>query len=642
MKIFIPIVGIAIMLAVIPAALTIFSSTMSSMPGATNTTNYEANYLIYISGAGQACAKNIGTNIIESASSNHSRVFQYASDHANGSKLILVDHGTYDLTYDVGIYTSGVIFKGLSQETIITSSDAMGLRIIDASNVTLENMHFTGSAFAYVSNGMNEVKGITFKDLTFNVDDQRPAAVYFNANGFPISNVLVENCQVIDSGTFGFMISANGDLANNINQNFTFLNCKAINCGRYSQFNDWVTGFDVRETGTAKNIHFINCEASGSWESGFHVETDDPVWDITYQGCRAVDNGQKPGYSYGAGFVIRGGMSALDCYAAHNAGAGYWMLSIKTPSTYVWGYPADVQDVIVRNCVDYGSTVGFSIAASNADVIISNCYAEGEVAGFSTGYFRGNGTMIDCTAKSCTYTNFQFTNTWNLVASGLVSIEPMNAIHHNMIGDSGIPIQNCSIELNEYGGTKNVTSFELYAKNTTISGEIHSEGTAYDVIKVNPVSNNVRFKDLSIDVKSDSNTVWLYAINSQGVDVSAKDVTIRFYGANSGVGIGGTDNTSTRMVNLIGGIQVINARVNLTRCLYYTYSGNATIQALQTYVTVTHYCAFTPTRNLWVTPYGDIGGRSYWVSDVTSTTFRINVNATSVGYLYFNWGYSFL
>jgi hypothetical protein len=146
---------------------------------------------------------------------------------------------------------------------------------------------------------------------------------------------------------------------------------------------------------------------------------------------------------------------------------------------------------------------------------------------------------------------------------------------------------------------------------------------------------------MRIEATVDDDVLWLYALNSEGTNVSCRDMDISFIGddIHCGVGIGG-DGGDHRNVTIISGISVNNARVNITRSHYYTYSSNATIQASATYVIVTHLCVDIPTRNIWITPYGDIGGRSYWVSDVTSTTFRLNVNSTSAGYLYFNWGYS--
>lgn len=55
--------------------------------------------------------------------------------------------------------------------------------------------------------------------------------------------------------------------------------------------------------------------------------------------------------------------------------------------------------------------------------------------------------------------------------------------------------------------------------------------------------------------------------------------------------------------------------------------GSATILAGSTYVDVPHGLSFTPTIDeIVLTPQDDLGGRGFWPSNPTSTTFRINIS----------------
>lgn len=69
-------------------------------------------------------------------------------------------------------------------------------------------------------------------------------------------------------------------------------------------------------------------------------------------------------------------------------------------------------------------------------------------------------------------------------------------------------------------------------------------------------------------------------------------------------------------------------------------SGAATITAGATYVDVLHGLDITPDINrIKVTPKDNLGSRSFWVSDVGATTFRINISSTDTVDHAFGWSY---
>ena len=66
--------------------------------------------------------------------------------------------------------------------------------------------------------------------------------------------------------------------------------------------------------------------------------------------------------------------------------------------------------------------------------------------------------------------------------------------------------------------------------------------------------------------------------------------------------------------------------------------GSATVTATNTYVAVTHGLASTPALgDIQITPQGSLLGRTFWVSDVGATTFRINMSTSDTIDHIFSW-----
>ena len=64
--------------------------------------------------------------------------------------------------------------------------------------------------------------------------------------------------------------------------------------------------------------------------------------------------------------------------------------------------------------------------------------------------------------------------------------------------------------------------------------------------------------------------------------------------------------------------------------------GSATVSGGSTFVTVSHGLATTPVTIL-LTPLSDLGVRSYWISEITGSSFRIELSATSATDLKIGW-----
>ncbi|MEM4846747.1 MAG: glycosyl hydrolase family 28-related protein [Thermosphaera sp.] len=94
--------------------------------------------------------------------------------------------------------------------------------------------------------------------------------------------------------------------------------------------------------------------------------------------------------------------------------------------------------------------------------------------------------------------------------------------------------------------------------------------------------------------------------------------------------------------NLIGGLRLTGANSRAYHNIGYrnANSGTATIPPNSTYVDVEHGLDVTPDINkIRIVPKDDLAGRSFWVSDVTRTTFRINISTPDTVSHSFGWSY---
>lgn len=96
--------------------------------------------------------------------------------------------------------------------------------------------------------------------------------------------------------------------------------------------------------------------------------------------------------------------------------------------------------------------------------------------------------------------------------------------------------------------------------------------------------------------------------------------------------------SNTTPMSISGGsVNVIGGNINGQQ---FKNSGNSTITTPNTYVTVTHGLAFTPTaQQIRITPTNNLGNSvKYWISDIGATTFRINVDSDpGAGTATFSW-----
>ncbi len=228
-----------------------------------------------------------------------------------------------------------------------------GILRVDAEYVTLENFHVEGTGYSasrdfgvvYIRAGHNAVR-----DVTGTADRTIQALFYVRSVGLGNKNIEdIEFTRVVaDSpGTYGFIHSSWGTNYK-VHKNIRYTDCKAIDCGRYSAYNPWVTGFDFAELNDIEGLRVTRCIAEGTLESGFHFEYGPTKKDIVFTDCISRNNGQKPfpaTYSlggedyFGAGYYApRGPYTFNNCTAEGNSAYGFF-----------FSYP---DGVYLDNCTD--------------------------------------------------------------------------------------------------------------------------------------------------------------------------------------------------------------------------------------------------------------------------------------------------
>ena len=214
-----------------------------------------------------------------------------------------------------------------------------GILRVDAEYVTLENFHVEGTGYSasrdfgvvYIRAGHNAVR-----DVTGTADRTIQALFYVRSVGLGNKNIEdIEFTRVVaDSpGTYGFIHSSWGTNYK-VHKNIRYTDCKAIDCGRYSAYNPWVTGFDFAELNDIEGLRVTRCIAEGTLESGFHFEYSPTNKDVVFTDCISRNNGQKPfpaTYSlggedyFGAGYYApRGPYTFNNCTAEGNSAYGFF------------------------------------------------------------------------------------------------------------------------------------------------------------------------------------------------------------------------------------------------------------------------------------------------------------------------------
>jgi hypothetical protein len=275
---------------------------------------------------------------------------------------VVLAEGRFNIDEEIVIPPSSALM-GQGDRTVLNF--LRGSISVNASSCSLSGFTFTGSGHITVHNARN----VELRDITaFELDNEAIAAFKLDGYGGFVEDVILANCRAVDCDRWGFVIA--GSYFENVPgivRKVLFVDCEAINCGRYGQYygsteEGWDVGFSI-ESSAVEEITFLRCLASGSWESGFHVE-DVPCTAVVLQDCISRDNGQK--YRTGAhspdfyaGYVVTAGMKLVNCTSENN----------------VRGFYCNNRGGELIGCTDRGSEEGYVILRQFEGLRISDCAA---------------------------------------------------------------------------------------------------------------------------------------------------------------------------------------------------------------------------------------------------------------------------
>lgn len=235
----------------------------------------------------------------------------------------------------------------------------------------LRDISFTGKGMVWITANFTRCENVTGYEIRHGLNplnDYSEEGVFtvFCAQNTTLQGHEFINCIARDTSLTGFGNDRDwtAEKSNEIITNQVYINCKAIDCGRYVQTHEptWTTGFCIVEGQTlVSNITIIGCHAEGCWESGFHAETAPAKANIKFVACTSNNNGQSTAPVYGSGFFVGDGCELVGCHASGNKKFGFWAYGSLT------GEPISI-DVITENNIGGN----YIYHAENIDVTLSS------------------------------------------------------------------------------------------------------------------------------------------------------------------------------------------------------------------------------------------------------------------------------
>jgi hypothetical protein len=366
---------------------------------------------------------------------------------SSGGTVYLLD-GTFNVAGDLDL-SSGVNLVGKGASTTTLKFVSEGWVQVYGSN-TISDLQSTGPTGFLIINSHVKMTNVTVRNYT-----AKSGAFVVYPNNQALTDFVFTNCNAIDGWSYGFLNVGEG--SPNSVSDITYSGCSAINAGRASQFNPWITGFDFAEGSTAINNMLVeNCRAEGSLEAGFHFEESPVKTNVIVRNCVSLNNGQKKvsePATYGAGFL--GGSPSLqfiDCTSSGN----------------LYGFMLFDGATVIRG-KDTGSKYAFS-TTEHKSITLTDCWSDQ-----STQWaFYGLGSS-DVTA-----TNFLVTNPKGNSYPAILS------------GSSVYPSYNMNIQLGS--GTTTALPVAQF-KTSATSGKAPLQIAFTDLSTGSPTSYTWRFGD---------------------------------------------------------------------------------------------------------------------------------------------------
>lgn len=301
-----------------------------------------------------------------------------------------------------------------------------------------------------------------------------------------LEDVEFINCRAVDTGTYGFLHNAWGS-TNKVIRNVRYENCEAINCGKFGQFNPWVTGFNFAELNDIEGLRVTNCLAEGTLESGFHFEWEPQKRDCILENCISKNNGQKAypmkpyreddmsTHYFGCGFYApRGDITFINCYSEGNSRYGFYATNGgKLYNCIDRNVGAGKTDYRIVQPASFYAAPTQSIAPS---LVLENC---------SSIDSNGYGLQIDLAS-----------DVW---ISGFHLINPagIDGKATNLGGSYGGPLANSVINIYASGDRAETLIWARNNENVEYSGQIISNAPKPFVIEGDR-TRAVRIKDMEI------------------------------------------------------------------------------------------------------------------------------------------------
>ncbi|MDN7013311.1 hypothetical protein FGW20_09695 [Methanoculleus sp. FWC-SCC3] len=412
---------------------------------------------------------------------------------ASGGTVQLTE-GTFNCAGSVlpGSYTT---LKGRGDESTHLIFTNNGLIWMKNDSIALESFRATGSGYSGKSAHMGVIyitaSHMWIKDVTATADRSIQAVFYVQSiEGYDrdIEYIAFIGCVADSPGTYGFLHSSQ-DTEYKVHRYVQYTDCRAIDCGRDSRFNNWVTGFDFAELNDIESLRVNRCIAEGSWESGFHLEWAPTKNDIVFSDCISRNNGQKPypdyydtsgEYYFGAGYMApRGSYTFNNCTAEGNSAYGFFF-------SYPDGvYLYDCTDLETgRGKTDYSQVkpTSFFIVQSlltdaNPSIVMENCES---IESFGYGLHIA---LMDHVRIN----NFRLTDPAGIDGRGAV------------VGGSprGALFVDSSIDIHATGDRVSTLIYAMGNRNVVYSGQINSNAVQPFVIDGYGTSN-VRVQNMQI------------------------------------------------------------------------------------------------------------------------------------------------
>jgi hypothetical protein len=309
-------------------------------------------YILIAANDSSAAAKSAAQYICQGF--DDEKVIQTALNTQPSGSSVLLMAGMYNCSGEI-IPLSNTTLQGEGSLNTILKFTNNGRIRVDYENVSLKDFQVSGTGYTKSWEGVITIRAshALLHNIVGYADATTQAVFMIFSEGEhigynkEIEDVEFNSCSVKNAETFAFLNSAASDTAYNTIHNIRYIDCEAINCGRYDRYDDWVAGFDLAEQVNIDTMEVIRCRAEGNWESGFHFEGTPTKRNVLIRDCISSNNAQKRTTGtepmFGAGYLVDHDIRLENCSSENN----------------LFGFRWSVGGGSMVGCSDRGSMYGF-------------------------------------------------------------------------------------------------------------------------------------------------------------------------------------------------------------------------------------------------------------------------------------------